>query len=192
MWHVHEPFTTERLVLRPFEDGDFELLYDLQSRPEVVRFLYWEPRSRAEVTQSLAKKMASTRIEAEGDTLSLAVIRKSGGPLIGDLTLMYHSAAHGTAEFGYVFHPDHHGQGFATEATRALVGLAFSHLGLHRVWAGLDARNTRSAALLERLGLRREAHFKENEWVKGEWTDEVIYAVLADEWPLPASPTIGS
>jgi RimJ/RimL family protein N-acetyltransferase len=176
------PIQTDRLLLRPYEEGDLDDLYDLQSRPEVARFLYWDPRTMTQVEESLSKKMALTLIAVEGDSLSLAVTEKSGGPVIGDLHLHYASAIHRQAEIGYVFHPAVHGQGFATEAARALVDLAFGHLNLHRVWAGLDARNVRSAALLERLGLRREAHLIENEWVKGEWTDEVIYAVLADEW----------
>jgi RimJ/RimL family protein N-acetyltransferase len=174
---------TERLLLRPFEERDIDGLFDLQSRPEVTRYLYWEPRSLVEVRASLAKKMSSTHLAADGDILSVAVADRAGGSLIGDLTLIYLSAAHRHGEIGYVFHPDAHGRGLATEATRALVDLAFDDLGFHRVSAQLDARNDRSAALLERLGLRREAHLRENEWVKGEWTDELIYAVLAEEWP---------
>jgi RimJ/RimL family protein N-acetyltransferase len=114
--------------------------------------------------------------------LSVAVERKRGGPVIGDLMLRYVSAVHGQVEVGYIFHPDAHGQGLATEATRALVDLAFRELGAHRVFGRIDARNTASARVLERVGMRREAHLVENEWVKGEWTDEVIYAVLAGEW----------
>jgi RimJ/RimL family protein N-acetyltransferase len=182
-FHLAGPIVTERLLLRPFEERDLGGLFDLQSRPEVTRYLYWEPRSLVEVRESLAKKMSSTQIAAEADILSVAVVDRAGGALIGDLTLIYLSAAHRHGEIGYVFHPDVHGRGLATEATRALVDLAFDQLGLHRVSARLDARNDRSAALLERLGLRREAHLRENEWVKGEWTDELIYAVLADEWP---------
>jgi RimJ/RimL family protein N-acetyltransferase len=174
---------TERLILRPFEERDIDALFDLQSRPEVTRYLYWEPRSLIEVRASLAKKMSSTHLGSDGDILSVAVADRAGGVLIGDLTLVYLSTTHRHGEIGYVFHPDMHGQGLATEATRALVDLAFDHLGLHRVSARLDGRNDRSAALLERLGLRREAHLRENEWVKGEWTDELIYAVLAEEWP---------
>jgi RimJ/RimL family protein N-acetyltransferase len=100
----------------------------------------------------------------------------------GDVILTYLSAAHHQAEIGYVFHPDVHGRGLAIEATAVMVELAFGSLGVHRVGAHLDARNTASARLLERLGIRREAHLVQNEWVKGEWTDDVVYAVLVDEW----------
>jgi RimJ/RimL family protein N-acetyltransferase len=177
-----QPISTERLILRPYAIGDLDALADLQARHDVTRYLYWAPRSRDEAAQSLEKKMASTRLDSEGDVLSLAVTPRGGGPLIGDLTLVYVSATHRQAEIGYLFHPEAQGRGFATEAARVLLTLAFEELKSHRVMARLDARNVASAALLERLGMRREAHLVENEWVKGEWTDEAIYALLATEW----------
>jgi RimJ/RimL family protein N-acetyltransferase len=180
--HVTDPLVTERLLLRPYEPGDLDALHDMQSRPEVARYLYWEPRTRSESQSSLVRKVGWTRIWGEGDTLNLAVTRRSGGPVIGDVLVTYTSAAHQQAELGYLFHPGVHGQGLATEAAAVMVDLAFDQLGVHRVFARLDARNLPSARLLERLGLQREAHLVQNEWVKGEWVDEVIYAVRADEW----------
>ena len=177
-----EPLRTERLILRLFTSGDLEAVYDMQSRPEVARYLYWSPRDRDGAAESLREKLKCSRIEVEGDILNLAVVRASGGPVIGDMMLHYVSAEHRQAEIGYIIHPDAQGEGLATEAARALVDLAFRELGAHRVFGQIDARNTASARVLERVGMRREAHLVENEWVKGEWTDEVIYAVLADEW----------
>jgi RimJ/RimL family protein N-acetyltransferase len=190
--HLTRPIETVRLLLRPFEAADLEALADLQSRPDVARYLYWEPRTRRQVKAALKRKVDWRSIEREGDTLNLAVVPRtpatgggqgSGRPaLIGDTLLTYTSAVHNQAELGYLFHPDWQGQGLATEAAWALVDLAFTRLGVHRVFAHLDARNERSARLLERLGMRREAHLVQNEWVKGEWTDDVVYAVLNDEW----------
>ena len=161
---------------------DLDDLFEIESRPDVTRFLYWEPRTRDEVVDALASRIGSTEMANDGDRLNFAVTRRPDGPVIGDLTLIRHRANDGHVEIGYVFHPDAHGQGLATEAARVLVDLAFDHLDAHRVSAALDARNAPSAALLERLGLRREAHLGRNDWVKGEWTDELIYAVLAEEW----------
>jgi RimJ/RimL family protein N-acetyltransferase len=79
-------------------------------------------------------------------------------------------------------HPDHQGHGYATEATGLVLRLGFEELGLHRIVGRLDARNVASAGVLERLGMRREAHLRENEFVKGEWVDELVYAMLASEW----------
>ena len=101
---------------------------------------------------------------------------------MGDVVLFFHSREHGAGEIGYVLHPDARGHGYAIEAASALLGLAFDGLGLHRVVARLDARNGPSARLAARLGMRQEAHFVRNQRVDGEWTDELVLAVLADEW----------
>lgn len=174
---------TERLLLRPFRPEDIDRVADWQSRPEVARFLYWEPRSRAEAEAALAERMSETRVERDDDSLGLAVERIEDGLLLGDASVLLRSAAHRQVEVGYVFHPDAAGHGYATEAVRALTDLAFKDLHAHRVFARTDARNTPSAALLRRLGFRQEAHFREAEIFKGGWGDELVFAILAAEWP---------
>jgi len=84
-------------------------------------------------------------------------------------------------EIGWVFHPDHTGQGFATEAVRAVLDLAFGFYRMHRVVAQLDSRNEPSARLCERVGMRREGHLRQDWWSKGEWTDTLVYGVLKDD-----------
>ena len=111
------------------------------------------------------------------------------GTLIGDVLLALRSVEHETLEVGYIFSPRHGGRGYATETVRALLDLAFGELGARRVIARVDERNTASRALLDRLGIRREAHLVENEWFKGELTSEVDYAVLAREWPALTEAT---
>jgi len=173
---------TDRLLLRPFRPGDLDRLADWQARPEVSRFLYWEPRSRTEAEAALVRRMTETRLDADDDCLALAVERQGDGLLLGDASVWLRSAANGQVEIGYVFHPDAGGHGYATEAARALLALAFEELGAHRVFARTDARNAPSAALLRRLGMRQEAHFREAEIFKGAWADELVFAILADEW----------
>jgi RimJ/RimL family protein N-acetyltransferase len=175
------PLETERLRLRPFAPTDFDALFAMQSRDDVARYLYWGARSRAEVRDALEKKIASTAIRAETDALALAAVLHRTGELVGDFVLWLHGPEQG--EIGFIVHPDHHGRGYATEAGRVLLGLAFEGLGLHRVIGCAEARNTASARVLEKLGMRLEAHLVENEWVKGEWQSELIYAMLDREWP---------
>jgi RimJ/RimL family protein N-acetyltransferase len=171
---------TERLVVRPFEPGDLEALHDMRSREEVVRFLY-EPPSTLEVDRArLARRMGNVRFAITGDGIGLAAVRDEA--VVGDYSLFLLSAEHRQAEIGFVVHPDHQGRGYATEAAAALLELAFDGFGMHRVIGRLEARNTPSARVLEKLGMRREAHFVENELVKGEWQSELVYAVLAAEW----------
>jgi RimJ/RimL family protein N-acetyltransferase len=179
---VTNPIETERLILRPFVAGDFDAVFDMQSRPEVVRYLYWEVRTEAEVRVSLEKKIASTAIHSEGDILFLAAVLKETNQLVADVVLSWVSQEHKHGEVGFTVHPDHQRRGYATEATRELLRVAFEDLKLHRVTGHLDSRNVASARVLEKLGMRREAHLVENEWVKGEWQSEVVYAMLDREW----------
>ena len=176
------PITTPRLLLRPFGKDDLDDLYAIQSREDVTRYLYWSPRTRVEVAGVINKRATMSTLEGEGDILVLAVELRETGTVIGDVNLAWQSEEHQQGEFGFVFHPDHHGHGYAGEAAVEMLRLGFDGLGLHRIVGRADGRNTASARLMEKLGLRREAHFVQNEIVKGEWTDEIVYAMLATEW----------
>jgi RimJ/RimL family protein N-acetyltransferase len=177
------PIETSRLRLRPFVAGDLDALFAYQSRNDVTQHLYWGPRSRDEVQEAFEGKIAATAIRAEGDFLALAAELASTGEIVGDIVLGLVSEEHRTGEIGYIVHPDHHGHGYATEAGRAVLRVAFEDLRLHRVTGRLDARNVASARVLEKLGMRREALQVENELVKGEWQSELVYAILDREWP---------
>ncbi|MFC5185592.1 GNAT family N-acetyltransferase [Actinomadura harenae] len=181
------PIRTERLDLRPFRDEDLGALYAYQSLPEVARFLYWEPRSLEESRSFLREKQAADGWEREGDWLALAVVWRERAEVIGEINLQWSSRQDGSGEIGYIFNPAYHGKGFATEASRAVLRLAFEEAGLHRVVGRLDARNDASARVLERLGMRREALLVENEFVKGEWASELVYAMLRREWDEQAT-----
>lgn len=176
------PIRTDRLLLRPFREDDLADLLAYQSRPEVARYLYWEPWDETAARAALERRVRQGTIDGPGQGTSLAVERRDTGTVIGDVLLQWLDGEHRQGETGFVFHPDHQGHGFAREATEEALRLGFDGLGLHRIVGRCDARNTASAALMARLGLRREGHFVQNEYVKGEWTDELVYAVLADEW----------
>ena len=172
------PIETDRLRLRAPQPEDLAPLHAIQSREDVARWLYWGPRSLEDVSRSLERQIGQDRTRE----LALVAVRRDTGELIGHLTLTLGPAEHRQAEIGFMFHPDHHGRGYATEASRAVLALAFTTYDLHRVYGRLEPRNIASARVLERLGMRREAELRENEWVKGEWQSEAIYAVLAREW----------
>lgn len=179
---IEAPIETERLRLRPFTKDDFDGLFAIQSRPEVTPYLYWDARTREEVEPALAKLITANAIEGDEESISLAVERREDGMLVGYLSIWLRSAEHHQVEIGFVFHPDEQGKGYATEACRELLVLAFERLGAHRVFGRTDARNEGSARLMRRLGMREEAHFREAEIFKGEWGDELVFAILDREW----------
>jgi RimJ/RimL family protein N-acetyltransferase len=176
------PLRTERLELRLFTDDDLDALFDMQSDEAMTRYLYWGPRTRDEVRADLERIKGLTAIDEESDGIRLAAVLPETGAVVGDIALWRTSRAHAQGEIGYVIHPAHHGHGYATEACEAMLQVGFEMLGLHRIVASADARNEASIRVMERLGMRREAYLREDELVKGEWTDEVIYAMLASEW----------
>lgn len=177
------PLATERLILRPMVPADVDALLSYRGREDVCRYLPFVPTTREELQVRLADDLSRTEITGEGQRLTLGVAVKGTERLLGDVVLFFHSLEHAGGEIGYVFHPDAGGHGYATEACAAMLHVAFRQLGLHRVIARLDHRNGASARLATRLGMRQEAHFIRNEMFKGEWSDELVFAMLADEWP---------
>jgi RimJ/RimL family protein N-acetyltransferase len=180
------PIGTERLLLRPFSPDDVDAVHAYQSLPDRVRYVPYSPRTREVVSERVASAAALTRLAAEGDALLLVVALRETNQVIGDVVLMYRSEEHRTGEIGYIFNADFGGHGYATEAARALLRLGFEGFGLHRIVARIDARNTASIAVARRLGMRQEAYLVENEWFKGEWANEVDFAMLESEWSADA------
>jgi RimJ/RimL family protein N-acetyltransferase len=173
---------TPRLLLRPLEGADEDDLLVYQSDPEIVRSIPWPVRTREQVRAAFHAFAGRTRMTETGDGIVLAIVWKATGRVIGQTNLSIASRDDSHGEFGYVVSRAFAGRGIATEASRAMLDSGFTTLGLHRMTARLDARNRASAAVAEKLGMRREAMFVEDEWFKGEWTSTWVYALLAAEW----------
>ena len=173
--------STDRLILRKFASEDFEAYRAYRSIPSIYRFLYRDPPSLAMLRERFDANLNSSFSE-DGDSLRCAVVRRNDGALLGDVGLILASKATLQAEVGYIFNPAYAGKGYATEAARAIITLGFDRFGFHRIFARLDAKNTGSIGVVERLGLRREAHLIENDRFNGAWGDEYIYAALSREW----------
>ncbi|NTG50228.1 GNAT family N-acetyltransferase [Agrobacterium rhizogenes] len=177
-----EPFaSTERLILRGFMPEDFEAYSAYRSLPSIYRFLYRDPPS-AEALRERFDASLNSYLSEDASSSRWAVLRRKDDILLGEVSLKLTSKAALQAAVGYIFNPAYAGKGYATEAVRAVIDLGFSTFGLHRIFARLDAQNTASVGVVERLGLRREAHLIENDRFNGVWGDEYIYAVLSHEW----------
>jgi RimJ/RimL family protein N-acetyltransferase len=174
------PIRTARLLLRPYLPGDVDAVYAYYRLPQTPRYLDGAPLSRSAVKAMVTRRIGSSALAGVGEALNLVVELAQPRTTVGDCVLFWRGQ--GQAEIGYVFNPAHHGRGYATEAAQALLRLGFESLGMHRIAARCDARNTASARVMERAGMRREAHLVQNQYLKGEWTDELIYAILRSEW----------
>ncbi len=175
------PVSTERLLLRLFTPRDVDDMYAYQGLPSVARYLYRPPRTREACAKVIAEIATATRWTEDGDQLTLAVCRREGPGVIGEIILRLASARARQAEIGWVLNPGYEGLGYASEAARAVAAMAFDELGVHRLFARLDVDNTGSVRLCERLGMRREGHLIENDLDGERWGSEYIYAALAHE-----------
>lgn len=173
------PIRTARLELRALSMADLDDHARMFGSDDTVRYVYEEPLDRAAAAEHLERRLPAA-LPTEGEWVNLAIV--ADGRFVGECGVGLRSAAHRQCEIGYGLLPEARGLGYATEAAAAMIDLAFTALGAHRVAGRLDARNIDSARVLERLGMRFEGTFRENEFVKGEWTDEAVYAITEDEW----------
>ena len=182
MLTLEHPVRTERLLLRQIDPvGDIDAIHAYASREDVCRYIPWTPRTRDEVAAWLPRR-AGTTIAAPGSGATLAITLTETGELVGDVMIIWRDEENRTGELGYVVNPAYAGHGYATEAARAMLAMAFDRLGLRRMVARIDARNPASAAVLRHLGMRQEAVLVENEWFKGAWSTEIDFAMLDREW----------
>lgn len=176
----------ERVELRRFTEADLDAFVAYRTLPEVARYQSWDAPYPADAGAAFIAEMVAQHPDTPGEWFQFAVILRTTGELIGDCAACPDSDDPRQVEIGFSFAPAHQGHGYATEAVRVLLGYLFATRGKHRVNADCDARNGASARLLERLGMRQEGHLRESTWAKGEWTDDLLYAILGRDWQAPA------
>ncbi len=172
---------TKRLLMRPFRLKDLNDILEYRGDPEVARFQLWEPYS-ADNTRFFIRKYQYAQFGAPGRWTGLGIQLKSTSKLIGDVALKISQDIYPQAEIGYNVNQQFQRKGFGSEGVKAVLDWVFTNTSIHRVTAVCDSDNKASAALLEKLGFRREGHFHKNVWSKGRWTDEYLYALLKTEW----------
>lgn len=171
---------TQRLVLRRFCEGDAPALAAYRSAPEIARYQSWGIPVSLEAATALIREVAERDTHMPG-WFQYAVELRTDCTLIGDIGVNLHENQR-QAEIGYTIAAEYQGRGFATEAVRRVLEHLFVDRRLHRISAECDARNLPSARLLERLGFRREGYRVANTWLKGEWTDDLLFGLLATDW----------
>lgn len=177
---INEFVMTERLMIRFAKINDSEAIFSYRSDVLENKYQGWLPESVNDVRDYI-KRMPIT-FDVADVCLQFVIIEKSKNLLIGDMGIRFTNHNNMQAEIGCTLNKDFQGNGYATEAVRAMVDYLFMRLNIHRIIASIDPRNTASIQLIERLGFRKEAHFKESYFLRGDWVDDVIYAKLRSEW----------
>ena len=172
--------TTPRLILRRFRDSDAEPFASYRSDPAIARYQSWDTPFPVGAARVFVHEQTAADPARPG-WFQYAIELRSDGSLAGDVGVNLHENRM-QAEIGFTLAAAHQGHGYATEAVGRVLTQLFTAAGLVRVSAECDARNDRSARLLERLGFRREGLRVRNTWIKGEWTDDLLFGILAEDW----------
>jgi RimJ/RimL family protein N-acetyltransferase len=172
---------TQRLCLREFVPGDWRAVLSYHRDPRYLRYYPWDDRTEADARAFVGMFLLQPK-EQPRRRFQLAIIRRSDASLIGNCGIRRKPDNDWEADIGYELAPDCWGQGFATEAARAMVDFGFRELGLHRISSWCITDNTASARVLERLGFRQEGRLRHNEYFNHQWWDTLLYALLVDEW----------
>ena len=175
------PLITPRLLIRKLHPDDAAAVYAYRSDPTISRYQTWSPQNEEEIA-TFIEGMRDLDVDTEGTWYQCGIILTEAGILIGDIGLHFPPAEPRQAEIGITLAGSHQGCGYATEALQGVVECLFTDLGKHRVYGRVDPRNARSIALLTRLGMRMEGHLRETVWDKGEWADDLIFALIEWEW----------
>lgn len=176
------PIETNHLRLRPFERGDCEAVARYHTLPSVQRYVERPTRYADDVAAAVGVMRSQTELHRPGDVLALAMVRKGDAALIGQVSLKWSDATASQGEVKFVIDPAFSGQGYLTEALTALFDLAFTHFRVHRLMVRCDGRSHHSVKLMQKLGMRLEAHYREHALFQGEWDEELHFALLNREW----------
>ncbi|MBD8064318.1 GNAT family N-acetyltransferase [Devosia sp. PTR5] len=176
------PLDTAHLVLRPFERRDLDGVSHYHTLPNVQRYVERSTRHPDDVAAAVELMRSHVSLQRPGDTLSLAMVRKGDEQLVGHVTLTWADATASQGEVRFVIDPAYSGKGYLSQAITAMLNLGFDHFQLHRIFVRCDGRCHHSIKLLQKLGLRLEAHYREHALFQGEWDEELHFAMLDREW----------
>ncbi|MDZ8080888.1 MAG: GNAT family N-acetyltransferase [Nostoc sp. DcaGUA01] len=174
------PLKTERLILRDFVESDWPAVHEYASDDEVVRYLTFGPNSE-EDTRNFLQREISLQTQEPRQHFALAVTLKAQKQLIGICRISTLDTVNKIGSIGYCFIKKFWGQGYATEAVREIISFGFQELGLHRIFATCHPANIASARVMQKNGMQQEGYLREHHWIKGEWRDSLLYAILEHE-----------
>ncbi len=174
---------TDRLRLRPFRKNDLADVHSYASDPDVVKYMTFGPNTKKDTKDFLSRTIEANK-KLPRLQYDFALERRDSGKLIGACGLYLRGPLE--AEVGWTLNKDYWNNGYMTEAAKALIEFGFSTLKFHRIYSSCFSENHGSYRVMEKCGMRREAHFLKNRRLRsnpeGDWYDEYVYAILFDEW----------
>ncbi|PKK89233.1 MAG: GNAT family N-acetyltransferase [Candidatus Wallbacteria bacterium HGW-Wallbacteria-1] len=169
---------TPRLEIRYISLNDSQLLLEYRGDESVQKFESFRPETIEEVNGFITENSGDFNVEGTWCQLGVYLNNR----LIGDIGIHFIGPDNEQCEIGYAINPSSQRQGYGRESVRHVMDYLFRVLKKHRIAASLHPENIASIHLLESIGLRREGLFRKSFKNNGVWEDDLIYAILREEW----------
>jgi len=171
---------TERLHLRPIENNDAIDLFNYRSDAVTNKFQGWIPKKLEDVYEFINK--TSTEFDVVDSWFQFVIAERNSKEILGDIGVHFLDIDKKQVEIGITLAKKQQGKGFASETLKGIIHYLFNKLDKHRIIASIDPENMNSIKLFERLGFIKEAHFRKSLLINGKWVDDLVYAILKNEW----------
>jgi RimJ/RimL family protein N-acetyltransferase len=172
---------SERLLMRPIQPEDSGSVFSYRSNAVINQYQGWIPKTLDDVHDFILN-LTSSEINVPNTWFQFVIIKNDNDELIGDIGIHFHKSDGSQVELGCTLNHKYHGKGYAYEAITAIINYIFDDLGKRRIIASIDLRNHPSIRLIERLGFSKKVHIKEIPAPNHTCSDDIIYAILKDEW----------
>jgi RimJ/RimL family protein N-acetyltransferase len=178
------PIETERLTLRPINQGDAADLAERRSDPETAEYQAWPVPYSIERARERIDGWLALSGPTPGAFFQLVMVDRDSAQVVGDIAFAL-SENSKTATIGYTLHPWARGKGYATEAASAVCTYLIHDVHVHRIGAETHPDNAASISVLDRLGFAAEGIRREAYWVDDVVSDDAMYGILARDWVWP-------
>ncbi len=172
---------TNRLTIRPIDLADADRIFSYRSDKQANEYQSWIPETIDDVCDFIHNQTAK-KFNLPNTWFQMVLLNRESGELIGDVGIHFLDTYGFQVELGCTIDKNWQQKGYATEALQAIINQLFNTYNKHRIACSIDPRNEKSIKLIERLGFRREGYFKKSILIKNEWFDDLIYAILKEEW----------
>ncbi|MDQ0594181.1 RimJ/RimL family protein N-acetyltransferase [Chryseobacterium ginsenosidimutans] len=171
---------TERLLLREITIDDKQAIFDYRSDAQANKFQNWIPETLEDVESFIQRN--NKEFNKPESWYQVLITDKETKAVIGDVGIHFFGSENLQVELGITLNKKYQGKGYASEALKGVIDFLFNVLKKHRIMASVDPENIDSLNLMERIGFRKEGHFVKSLFWKNNWVDDVIYALLQEDW----------